>query len=371
MEYDIFTLILYISLSLLSLILGWLAQRSKVLVIVTPERIYRPSRNINYFWYLTLFALLFVFLAFRDVGADLPMYKEIFQYSNTSYVDDYGIEPGFVFFNQIIRFCTSNENVAVVLFSLLSVFFIYKTIEYYADNIDLSLALFGFVSIFYFQSFNLLRIYLVTYFLCYTFKLMVNGNVIKYTLCVLLAVLFHFSALLMLLPVSFYYIYRRSRTLFIIGLFVLLVVFFMSFQYLSIFNIFERYSTYVEGEMEGGMGVGQILNHLPLFMLYIYLRIKKYKSSMLDLLLVYSIFSFFYGMLGYKILVIGRLLIYFMPMYIVLIPLLIRLLKKNRDKGYYTIKILYITYMSFKCYMYFKEYLLLDSIMPYKFIKTL
>lgn len=371
MECDIFTFALYMALPLLALMFGRWAQRAKVLVIVTPEKVYRPSKHINYFWYLNLFVVLFILLALRDVGTDLPVYKEIFQYSNTDYAESYGIEPGFLFLNRVLRFCTSNENVAILLFSFLSIYFVYKIIEYYADEIDLSLALFSFVSMFYFQSFSLLRIYLVTYFLCYTFKFMMNGDVKKYILCIFLSVLFHYSALLMLLPVLFYIIYRRSRKLFLLGIIFLLVGFSVSLQYLSLLNVFERYSTYAEGEVESGVGFGQVLNHLPLFLLYVYLRIKRYKSSVLDLFLVYSLFSFFYGMMGYKVFVIGRLSIYFIAIYVILIPWLMKLLKKDSDKMYYAIKISYIIYMFFRCYMYFKEYSLLDSIMPYKFIETL
>lgn len=372
MECDIFTFALYMILPLLALMFGRWAQRAKVLVIVTPAKVYRPSRHINYFWYLHLFVVLFIFLALRDVGTDLPVYKEIFQYSNTDYAESYGIEPGFLFLNRMIRFCTSNENVAILLFSFLSIYFVYKIIEYYADEIDLSLALFGFVTMFYFQSFSLLRIYLVTYFLCYTFKFMMNGDVKRYILCIFLSVFFHYSALLMLLPVLFYIIYRRSRKLFLLGIIFLLVGFSVSLQYLSLLNVFERYATYTVGEVESsGTGFGQVLYHLPLFLLYIYLRTKRYKSFALDLFLIYTLFSFFYGMMGYKILVIGRLSIYFMVIYVILIPYLMSLLKKNRDKMYYAIKILYIIYISFRCYMYFKEYSLLDSIIPYKFIETL
>lgn len=371
MEYDVFTFILYMTLPLLALMFGRWAQRAKVLVIVTPKKVYRPSKHINYFWYLILFVVLFIFLALRDVGTDLPVYKEIFQYSNTDYAESYGIEPGFLFLNRMIRFCTSNENVAILLFSFLSIYFVYKIIEHYSDEIDLSLALFGFVSMFYFQSFSLLRIYLVTYFLCYTFKFMMNGDFKKYTLCIFFGALFHYSALLMLLPVFFYIIYQWNKKIFLLGIFFLLVGFSISLQYLFLLNIFERYSTYAEGEVENGMGFGQVLNHLPLFLLYLYLRIKRYESSVLDLFLVYSLFSFFYGMMGYKVFVIGRLSIYFIVIYVILIPWLMRLLKRNGDRMYYAIKILYIIYMSFRCYMYFKEYSLLDSIAPYKFIETL
>lgn len=365
-EWDYSTFLLYLGLSILSFIIGRQAQNSKVLVISTVQNVYRPKKHINYFWYLLLFGLLFIFLAFRDVGSDLPTYREIFFYSNTDYSKTYGIEPGFVLLNKIIRLCTSDETIGIMILSLLSILFVYKIVEYYADNIDLSLSLFAFVSMFYFQSFNLLRIYMVSYFLCFMFRYILNGKILKYCLCVLCCVLFHYSSILMLLPVFYYYVYCRSKKLFWLGILLLIVGFVISLQYLSVLNVFERYSSYMNNEVNDSLGFGQISFHLPLFLLYFHLKKSVNKTPFLDLFFVYTLFSLIYGMMGYKILMIGRVSVYFIVIYVILIPSLLRTLKENNNQNYYFIKFLYILYIFFRLHMYFTEYLYLDKIMPYK-----
>lgn len=373
MEWNDATLIMYISVVLLAFLFGHLSQNSKVVILCANNKIYRPKHRINYLFFLFIFFVLFFLMAFRNVGTDLSVYRNIFYYANTDYVDTFGNEPGFVLINKIIRYFTDNENVAILAFSLISILMIYKTIEYYSDKLDVSIALLAYASMFYFQSFNLLRIYLASYFLCYMFKYVLDGEVLKYSLITFVCISVHYSSVLMIFPILFYYLYRKNKMLFTLGLLIFIIALYLSLNYLSILNIFERYSKYLENNSNSsfGLGLGQIMYHLPLFLFLYYLKRNNYASQYWDLFFVYTIFSFIFGMLGYKVLMIGRVTVYFMPIYVILLPYYIRELKIYHDKYYFAFKITFIIYFLFRCHMYFKEYLGLDSIMPYKIIERL
>lgn len=369
-EWDNSTLLLYLFLFFSSFFIGWLIQHTGVIVCRLGDRTLRPVKHINYFWFISFFLFLLFFSGFRDVGTDLPVYRDIFLYVNDrSVMGTNDNEPGFILMNKILRYFINDVNIAIFLFSALSLIFMFKAMNYYSEKIDLSIAMFAFLGLFYFQSFNLLRIYMVSYFLCYEFKNLIEGHIWKYFFIVFFCVFFHYSAILMVLPILAYIIQRKSSTCFILLLLVVFVSSYLILPYLSFLNLFERYSSYMEDSMNGGIGIAQIAYHLPLFLLYFYMnKQSKYSKILLDLLLVYSSFSFLFGMLGYKILMIGRMSIYFSMLFVIIVPYLIRSLRDNGDKYYSFVKVFFILYVIFRCHMYFKEYLFADSIMPYKII---
>lgn len=365
--WDDNTFILYCSIIFTVTLLAVFSQISKSQVLVIADRTFRLKHKINYFFYLLLFLILAFFSAFRNVGTDLYTYREIFALADNSAVYSFGNEPGFILMNQILRFFSVNENLPIVFFSFLSLYFVYKTLEFFFDDIDISISVFCFVSIFYFQSYSLVRIYLVSYFLCYTIKLLLQGKIWLYVAIVLFCTMFHYSSVLMIFPVIFYWIYKTYRKLFVLSVLCFCIGCLFSVRYLSYLNIFERYEGYVTTSVEGGVGMGQFIFHLPLFFFILYLW-KRYTSVYLDLLLVYSIFSLIYGCLGYWIPMIGRTSVYFMPIYILFVPAILALMKKKRDKNYHLCRAVVICYALLKAYLYFSEYLFLDGIMPYETI---
>ena len=371
--FDLDTLYFYFCIVIISFILGELSQKSTLVCKINSTITLRPKHKVNYFWLFLFFFILILVSGLRDVGTDLPVYRNIFIDSNSKYSGDYQNEPGFILFNSIIRYFVDSANVAIFLFSFLSFYFIYKTIEYYSTSIDISIAFLALTTMFYFQGFNLLRIYLVAYFLCYKFKLLIEGKTLLYIIIVTFCIAFHYSSILMLLPCSFYVLYKYNKQLFKIGVFIFVIGLFCILPYLSVLNVFARYTSYLEESMSSNspFGIAQLIYHLPIWLMIIFLKRRKYDSVCLDLLIVYSIFSFIYGCLGYVILMIGRVSIYFMVIYVILIPKLLHEMKIRRDKYYYKIKFAIIIYLMFRCHLYFKEYLFLDSIMPYKMIESL
>jgi len=355
-QWDDSTMVLYIFLVLFSILVGYMFKNN--------------NKRGNIFFFL-LFLVLFIISAFRDIGTDLPVYKSIFEDSRTIYVKDYNNEPGFIFINRIIALFTSNSDVAIGVFSFLSLFLIYRTIQYYKQEFDIQFCLFAFVGLFYFQSFNLLRIYFTSYILCYFFKYMIRGSTKKYLVIIALCTLIHYSAILMLLPGVFYILYTKSHRLFWIGISVIIIFIIVLLPYLEIFNIFDRYSSYLQDSalnfQNNKFGVAQFLFHSPLYVLYYYSR-KRLNNRDVDLLLVYTTFSLLYACLGYKILMIGRVSIYYIVIYVIIIPRILFQLKLNHYKNLKLIKFFIILILLLRIHLYFVEYLYLDSLMPYKTI---
>lgn len=349
--WDSGTIFLYMSLIFISLILGYLAERNKT---------NKPL--------LLLFGILFCVAAIRDCGTDLEMYREIFTYSNTSFALYFGIEPGFLLVNRIIKIFTDNSDIAIVIWAGLSMYFVYYAIKRLHIRTGIAFAVFSFVAVYYFQSFNLLRIYLVAYFVCSRFYLLKQEQYKKFTLILLCCVLFHYSSIVLFLPFLSYMIYRRSSKMFWIFILGVAFILFSSTALLNSFGAIQRYSHYLDNNESTSIGTMQFIIHAPLFYLCHYLYKKGYAIQDYILLLSFTTSSFLFGLLSYNFIILGRVSIYFLVIFVVIIPPILNILKINRDPKYKIINIMLYGLIAFRCHMYLVQYLYLDGIMPYKTI---
>ena len=312
------------------------------------------------------FCILLFFSAFRITGADTLVYKEIFVTASRGEYNSFLIEPGFWMLNRILSFFTNTPHSIISLISLLTLFFVYKTLSFFRYSISIGIAIFAYVSIFYFQAYNLARMYLAASFLLYSFKYLYEDKQKKYALCILIAILFHYSAILMFFPFLMYKIYKRSKIFFYISVALIFLSSFIFFEYFHLFNIFYRYSAYFDMIETGSFGFGQIIFHLPFFILMFLFKEKLKPKPIYDLFIVFTISSMFFSFLAYKIFILGRMLVYYNVLLIVIVPYLIKHLKSIKSKYYKSYTIMFVCYIVFRCVIYFREYLFLDQIMPYK-----
>lgn len=365
--WDNQTILLYLFFIISSALLARFAQNGKILVMKLKSGTLRPKFELNYLYLFLSFGVICFFSAFRDVGTDSDTYREIFVAANSNDIDDYALEPGFVLLNKFFRLFFSNEYFGIFLFSFLSFWLVYKTVAYFSNCIQLDTAVLALGCMFYLQSYNLLRIYLAAFFLLYCIRFLINGLYFRYLFFLCLTCLIHYSAIIMIIPGILYMVYVRYRILFYIAIAIFIYTSFLAINYLYSMTLFERYNHYLNaGARETGFGIMQWIYHLPLISLYFYLRKRHYSSVLQDIYWVYVLISFVLGILSYKIAMLGRVGVYFNVIYIIMIPHFLFLLKRNRDRYYFLIKITVICYFFFRLFVYLQDYLYTDGIMPYK-----
>lgn len=324
----------------------------------------------NYSALLISFILLFLLAAFRDVGTDLDMYRMIYENSLHDWETSAGMEPGYLLLNSIIRITGLNEFWGIGIISFIFYFFVFKTLYDNRRILNIGLSVLAFTALYYFQSFNLIRIYLASAFLLYTSKYLFKLEYKKYAICIIIAICIHYSSSVMLFPLFLLYVYNKKNDIFYPILIVSTILIFFATSVLELIPIFSRYQRYIEaGTMGNSIGFMQIAINIPIFILYFYVRNKNYKSIYLDVLWVYGLTSFIFGLLSYKILMFGRALVYFNILFMLCIPYVYNRLKKNHDKYYYLIYGCYVVYLFVRFYQYLSEYLVLDGIMPYRMIE--
>jgi hypothetical protein len=363
--WDMNTMYLYIGI-IVSVSIASVLVNKKYVYLFTDGKysrkqiVYYPNQCLSFL----IFGGLFYFSAFRNIGADTDQYKEIFVNAGQGFPNLYLIEPGFFLINKLLYLINQNPQFIIIMMSSATLFFTYKALSYFEKTIDWDIALFAFVSIFYFQSFNLARIYLAASILLFAFRYLYTNKMWKYGLCIVLTSTVHYSAVLMFVPCVFYYIYRKNHTFFFFSLSLFgLGVFLFSPYWGEIF--FDRYTQYLQSDFNTSLGFGQLLMHLPFLLLILYLKHKRMNGKEYDLSVVYTMCSLVMGYWGYKLQMIGRAFVYYNLLFLILFPFWINTLKLQKDRYYRLIKLLFVIYIIIRSYLYFREYLARDQIMPY------
>ncbi|HEE9987323.1 TPA: EpsG family protein [Citrobacter freundii] len=183
--------------------------------------------------FLTLFPL-FIISAFRyNVGFDFTSYQDYFylvQEDNDVYLD-----MTYKSLSRLFYDIGGNEQCIFIIYSLLTVFLLYKIFEYIVVNYDVKNRriyiiglVFSFYSFYFFLSLNQIRSSLSALFLCYAF--IKDKRTIVFYLCFFFAFLFH-SASIFLFPV--YFVIKKLNFKFMLFLFPVLAL-------LSFFNLFSE-----------------------------------------------------------------------------------------------------------------------------------
>lgn len=366
--WDYNTIYLYFIIVIVAYIFANISYRKR-LVSIDNEYKYRIN-VINKFAFTLVFLFLAFFSIFRDVGTDLPTYRNIFNNANLGSAYFNSQEPGYMIINIIFNKLGFSDFGFITLISFLTLFLVFKTIYDNAYHINIGLSILAFVSLYYLQSFSLIRIYLVAAFILYSSKYLFNRQYRKYLFCILISVLFHYSAILMLLPFFLFYVYERKRSLFIPILMASCFVGFIAVGMLSRISVFTRYASYLsEGPLRSGFGYIQFAYSIPNLCLWLYARKKGFSGPYMNVLLVYSLAALLIGTLSYKVMMLGRSLVYYNILYVICIPYILYKIKTDNYKTGLFFNSLYVIYLFFRLVIYMDEYLISDGLMPYKFIQ--
>lgn len=383
-------------------LLAFISQTKVVISVTTDKRIKKIYRETYWLPYAFSFLLLTFFSCFSAVGVDRETYMTIFNTVSWSALFSSEQEIGFNLFALIIRLFTKNAFVFLIILALLTNVFVYAGLWRFKKKISLGLAVFIYSSQYYFQSFNLMRIYFAASILIFGAYLIFEKKYLNYFFVLLLAFLFHYSIIFAICAYVIFLVLLKMRNeafslklaLCILAVLVIIVLMKSISAVLLKFDslpMIRRYASYFSNISFGAIGFKWLFNIFP-FVVCLYLtHLFKNGSLLRDFTLAYLTMTLLISLLAYSVPVIGRGTIVLNLPLIIILPLLLnkcneeRLLmgkrKEYRDlnlsctcgmaKLRQVYKLAYaciVIFMILSLGLYLNEYFYLDGINFYSFI---
>jgi hypothetical protein len=253
----------------------------------------KNSRSPKYFPVFISALILIGFAGLRsgDVGTDtnnyIGIYKAFVKDSKSIFEMETSIELGYLFLQELTSLFSKEYWAILVSTAVLSVLPYYYIINKLSKNVILSVFIYITLAI-YLIFFNAGRQGIASAIASISVIYLIERSIIKYVICIIIASLFHTTALIML---PFYFILNRKVTFNNILIYTVIGVISFSFlsSFLSLFSsgIEERYAVYENRGAAGG-------NLLALFFicLGIYLFILREKISVKNLKLFDVYFNY-------------------------------------------------------------------------------
>jgi hypothetical protein len=310
------------------------------------------------------FVFVYFFLALRyDFGNDYKWYMVSFNSLNEFMFKDYlnmllPYEPGWIFLNLV--FSKLGFFALTAFLAIINCIIYYRFIKRYVPVNMYWLAVFIYI---YQPNFMLLhssamRQSISIMIFVFSIDYLVNKNTLKYFACVLLASLFHYTALI-LIPIYFLAYYKNKIST-PIG--IIIITFYLSlFFYRSYFsilinfavlNFYEKYD-YYQNAAEVNSGLGFIYYTL-LFILTLYFE--KFQTKEISLIFKISVVSFLIIPLALIVDMTGRLGMYFSPTLMIVFPMLYKSMNKIYYKYSFLIILIMLTFFQFFQFFYSDNY---------------
>ncbi len=149
--------------------------------------------------YIVIFVVLLALAGFRSgIGTDYVNYKEAFKlYADGESPYWYNFEPGFILLIRLFTLLFKDLRIWFFIFSLIPLVFVFKACKNMSVNAIFSIYLYV-AMYFYCSSFNLVRQFIAVSIVLFAIDSLIKRKYIKYILLILLASMFHTTALIML-----------------------------------------------------------------------------------------------------------------------------------------------------------------------------
>lgn len=310
-------MVVIILFGFLSVFFAFLSQRRKVTITDTCDTV-NTNRYKSFFlpFWIVSFLLLALPCFFCGAGTDIHVYVQLYENFTFESLSDFTFEAGYVLLNIFLRIFFKNAYIGLGIIKVLSLFLVYKALYMIRDRVNLGFSILSYVVLLYIFNFHLLRMTLAVgiIFLALSYELLEMSK--KAVVLMSIAVLMHYTALIVLLTFFVYKIMGKEikvRKIAILS--IALIVIYSSIipivqNIISSFNIFNKYTTYLN-KAGTNIGVIQIILFIPIA----YILIKTYKERKNDkfytLNLLFGIMLLFSGSLGYVIPVASRIVYYF------------------------------------------------------------
>lgn len=324
----------------------------------------RYNEKVEKLLLFLLFLMLFIVSAIRKhVGTDYGTYLYYYSGIENKIYDGEGMEIGYFYLNKITKYLFGGEYTIFIVTSLIIIGLVYLTVKKFSVDPLLSIILFMCIG-FYIESFNIIRQSIAISLIFYSYKYCETK--FKWIISILIAALFHRTALLV---IPFFLIAKMNlqkkhyEIIIIVGVFL-----FLSYGRTVVYltNIIEGFSDYKDSIFvtQGANPIRTIISiSILVFCFSAYEEImndKKIKFAF-TMLIFANIFALF--MMKGKI--FARVVGYFDVFSILIIPYVIKHMKKYKMKKYGT----FITMAIICCssfYFYYSIRTNQGNVLPYR-----
>ena len=282
--------------------------------------------NVSSFF---IFSSLFMMSGFRYmVGTDFLAYKGYFESINRYSFANPFYDKGYYLLNRFISFFTDNSQYVFLATSFIIIYLVNKTLKDY--SISYTLSIFLFVTLyFYNNSFNIVRQFIVVSLILYSIKYLVNKDFKGYLVLILIASLFHDTALLM---IPFYWILRMrfNKIVYLVLLaFTLGVSFFTTTIIGIVSKVLPSLNIYSNYYFEGSSANSIMLSTSLVFLFALLNKAKLIKLDSNVIVYVNAVyFALLFSILARENILFYRFSLYFYIFILLLIPLCIRSMNK-------------------------------------------
>jgi len=287
----------------------------------------RPHRV---FWLLA-FLVPFLLSAFRwKVGTDYPTYISLYEAINNISTPEQlwqqvlEVEPLYVLMNVPIRLIFNTPLPVFFVSSLLLLGFLFRAVEDYHGKISVMLAVFVFLTLMFSTTLNIMRQMIAVSITFYAARHLFQKQYDKAALWMFVALMFHYSAIILLPFWLFRGPQRYARNARIVMFAALVLVFVLGSVFGSIFSGIRALYT-DEGGEGGTLKIGLMLLRLPVIVPILLFRKQLIAHDERNRFwIMLAVFEVLFSYLGYILDVLNRLSLYFAVSWIVLLPALVR-----------------------------------------------
>ena len=305
---------------------------------------------------LFAFIVMAIFIGFRtsNIGIDTKYYVMWYQQKNYDFANFEVLLPIISF---VIHIFSSKYCVYLLCLSLISLFGIYKCSVHYKFNTELFLFLY-ITSYCFIYCTSAIRFFCAFSIIIYSFIYMIKKDDLKVLLLILLASMFHLTAIIFI-PIYIFtkFKYNKKNIIFLTLILLLFVGISntIGIDFLLQTRLFSKYEYVLESKNSLG-GISFLINSLILLFSFIYYKsIKLYKEDY-EFFIKMQLIATALDFIG----IASRFIWYFkFPVWFI-IPIILINIKSSRKKDYMLLYILFIIIFSL-CYYYYLSHALPDN----------
>lgn len=305
-------------------------------------------------------AILWMLLAFRNISMGLgdtenvyfPYFKMISDMNlKDIFLYQFMTDKGFYILMKIITIFTNNYQICIAILAIPFIYFVMRQIYEYSENIIFSIIIF--VSLYYAYAFFLLRQVIAMGIIIYSYKYIKEKKIIKFIGMVIVAGLFHSTALIFLIayPICNYIKPGYKNYFFIFIAFILGKH--MTDILLKIFSVIPVFSRYAYSIEKGFYNTtstpsvwGLIITLLILVVSFYFYKKSKKEDNNINILINLSTLGSIIYCFSSSIAEFYRVALYFSVFNILLLPNALNLYENNKTRKLITIvsMIMFILY---------------------------
>lgn len=293
--------------------------------------------KLNKIWWIASILIVLLLIGFRTCGVGVDDYTYLRIFKSTakngiiSQFLNSNMEPGYLALNYIISLFTNNFQVVIFITTLVPLILYYKALEYEKNHINLFVGVFLFGTILLLYFCGITRLFIAASICAFAIKYIIEKKPAKYALAIIIATMFHCSAIIMLFfiiiavekekkPISI----KKMSMLLLVGIPIIIIIVFV-----YIFpNSENRYSGYTIQDFNLRIGIDKIIILIASLLLYKLIKIQN-KSIRVYIILytlatIVSIYSAWFN--------IGRMQWYSMFAICVILPSISRIFNQLKNE---------------------------------------